>query len=172
MRLAACEFPKLFNCIALLAYFKSQEAAGSPLPLTGTVFISVADQDKARIVDAARKFAELGSKVKATNGTCKFLQAKGVPCELIYKIHEHQRTNVADEIKSRAIDLVINTPMGKTGAFDDAYIRQAAIKYKVPYLTTTSAAKAAVQGIAGARLGKAGVKSLQEYHSATGRPRT
>jgi carbamoyl-phosphate synthase large subunit len=151
-----------------LAYFKSQEAAGGPLPLNGTVFISVADKDKPEIVEICRKFAELGFKIKATNGTCKFLQKYNVPCELSYKIHEHQRPNIADEIKSRAIDLIVNTPMGKDGAFDDAYIRKAAIKFKVPYITTVSAAKAAVQGISGARMGRSGVKSLQQYHQEIG----
>ncbi len=84
--------------------------------------------------------------------------------ELSYKIHEHQRPNIADEIKSKEIHLIINTPIGKTSQFDDAYIRKAAIKYKVPYLTTAAAARAAVVGIAECRAGRAGVKSLQSYH--------
>ena len=95
----------------------------------------------------------------------KFLQEHGVPCEIVFKISEHYRPNIADEIKSKQIDLIINTPRGKTGAADGATIRKAAIKYKVPYVTTTSAAKAAVVGIAAARTGKAGVKSLQSYHA-------
>jgi carbamoyl-phosphate synthase large subunit len=148
-----------------LAYFKSQEAAGSPLPTKGTVFISVTNKDKPAVVETARKFAELGFRIKATNGTCKFLREKGVPCEQSYKVHEHQRPNIADEIKSKGIDLIINTPAGKTGASDDGYIRKAAIKYRVPYITTAAAAWAAVQGIAGARSGKAAVKSLQQYHT-------
>lgn len=147
-----------------LAYFKSQEAAGGPLPLKGTVFISVIDKDKPTILETARRFAELGFRLKATNGTCKFFQAHGVPCEPSFKISEHQRPNVVDEIKSKQIDLVINTPQGKTSSADDGYIRKAAIKFKVPYVTTTSAARAAVTGIAAARTGKAGVKSLQSYH--------
>ncbi|MBE0540168.1 MAG: carbamoyl-phosphate synthase large subunit [Verrucomicrobia bacterium] len=147
-----------------LAYFKSQEAALSPLPQHGTVFISVSDKDKPAIVDVARKFQQLGFRVKATNGTHKFLNAAGVKAELSYKIHEHQRPNIADEIKSREIDLIINTPTGKAGAMDDAYIRKAAIKYKVPYVTTTAAARASAQGIAECRAGKAAVKSLQSYH--------
>ena len=81
---------------------------------------------------------------------------------------EHQRPNIADEINSKAIDLIINTPKGKASAMDDAYIRKAAIKYKVPYVTTTAAARAAVAGIAAARSGKAGVKSLQRYHADLG----
>ncbi|HPC60783.1 MAG TPA: carbamoyl-phosphate synthase large subunit [Verrucomicrobiota bacterium] len=147
-----------------LAYFRSQEAAGSPLPLQGTVFLSVNDKEKPRLLETARKFAELGFRIKATNGTWKFLREHGVPCERSFKIHEHQRPDIVDEIKSRAIDLIINTPLGKTSAVDDGYIRKAAIKYKVPYLTTAAAARAAVLGIAAARSGKAAVKSLQDYH--------
>ena len=151
-----------------LAYFKSQEAAGSPLPLQGTVFISVTDKDKPIVLETARRFAELGFRLKATNGTFNFLQSQGVPCEVSFKISEHQRPNIADEIKSKQIDLIINTPRGKTSAEDGAYIRKAAIKYKVPYVTTTAAAKAAVAGIAAARTGKAGIKSLQSYHRDIG----
>ncbi len=147
-----------------LAYFKSQEAALSPLPQNGTVFISVTDKDKQAILDTARKFQELGFRIKATNGTHKFLTQQGVQAELSFKIHEHQRPNIADEIKSKEIDLIINTPMGKAGATDDGYIRKAAVKYKVPYMTTTAAAHAAVLGISECRTGKAGVKSLQSYH--------
>jgi carbamoyl-phosphate synthase large subunit len=151
-----------------LAYFKAEAAAQPPLPLQGTVFISVTDKEKPAIVDVARKFQELGFRIKATSGTHEFLQQKGVKSELSYKIHEHQRPNIADEIKSREIDLIINTPIGKASAFDDAYIRKAAIKYKIPYVTTTAAARAAALGIAESRAGKAGVKSLQSYHRDIG----
>jgi carbamoyl-phosphate synthase large subunit len=147
-----------------LAYFKAQEAATPALPLQGKVFLSVADRDKAAIVDVARKFLELGFRIKATQGTCLHLQQSGVACERSYKLHEHQRPNIVDEVKSKEIDLIINTPLGKASAFDDAYIRQSAIKYKIPYLTTVAAARAAVLGIAAARVGRSGVKSLQEYH--------
>ena len=147
-----------------LAYFKAQEAALSPLPLTGTVFISVSDGEKAAILQAAAKFRDLGFRIKATSGTHQFLSDHGVKSELSYKFHEPQRPNIVDEIKSKEIDLVINTPSGKTSQFDDAYIRKAAVKYKVPYLTTAAAARAAAVGIAECRAGRAGVKSLQSYH--------
>ncbi|MDH7503541.1 MAG: carbamoyl-phosphate synthase large subunit [Verrucomicrobiota bacterium] len=147
-----------------LAYFKAEEAAGPPLPLQGTVFISVADRDKPGVVGVARRFLELGFKIKATVGTMAMLQEHGIACERSYKYHEPQRPNVVDEIKSHAIDLVINTPSGKTSATDDAYIRQAAIKYKVPCVTTIAAANAAAVGIAAARVGQSTVKSLQAYH--------
>ena len=148
-----------------LAYFKAQEAAQPSLPLQGTVLISVTDKDKPGILDAARKFMELGFSIKATNGTHRFLQANGVKCGLSYKIHEPQRPNILDEIKSKEIQLIINTPIGKASAYDDGYIRKAAIKYKVPYVTTAAAARASVQGIIEYRRGRAAVKSLQQYHS-------
>ncbi|MBP1685005.1 MAG: carbamoyl-phosphate synthase, large subunit [Deltaproteobacteria bacterium] len=147
-----------------LAYFKAQQAAGGPLPLTGTVFISVTDKEKPGMVDVARAFQELGFRIKATTGTCQFLQEHGVKSELSFKIHEPQRPNIADEITSKGIHLIINTPIGKASQFDDAYIRKAAIKYRIPYLTTVAAARASVQGIAEYRNGRAGVKSLQRYH--------
>jgi carbamoyl-phosphate synthase large subunit len=148
-----------------LAYFKAQEAAQPALPLQGTVFISVTDKDKPAILDVARKFLELGFSIKATNGTCRYLQANGVKAGLSHKIHEPQRPNILDEIKSKEIHLIINTPIGKAGAHDDGYIRKAAIKYKVPYVTTAAAARASVQGIFEYRRGHAGVKSLQDYHA-------
>ncbi|MHB8907948.1 MAG: carbamoyl-phosphate synthase large subunit [Syntrophales bacterium] len=147
-----------------LAYFKAQEAAQSPLPLEGTVFISVSDGDKPFILEAARKFQELGFRIKATSGTCTFLRENGIKAELSYKVHEPNRPNIVDEIKSREIQLIINTPIGKMSATDDSYIRQAAIKYKIPYVTTTAAARASVVGIAEYRSGRAGMKSLQAYH--------
>ncbi len=148
-----------------LAYFKAQEAAQPALPLQGTVFISVADKDKAAILPVARQFQDLGFVIKATNGTCRFLQTNGVRAGLSYKIHEPQRPNILDEIMSKGIHLIINTPVGKASAFDDAYIRKAAIKHKIPYATTAAAARASAQGIAEYRRGRAGVKSLQSYHA-------
>jgi carbamoyl-phosphate synthase large subunit len=148
-----------------LAYFKAQEAAQSPLPLQGTVFISVTDRDKPAILDVARRFQELGFTLKATTGTCRFLQDHGLKVGLSYKLHEPQRPNILDEIKNKEIQLIINTPIGKAGAHDDGYIRKAAIKYKVPYMTTTAAARASAQGIHEYRKGRASVKSLQSYHA-------
>ena len=148
-----------------LAYFKAQEAAGPPLPTSGTVFISVTDADKSQILPIARRFQELGFTIRATDGTHYFLERNGVRNDLSYKLHEIKRPNIVDEITSREIALIINTPIGRASKFDDAYIRKAAIKHKVPYVTTTAAARAAVVGIAEYRLGRAGVRSLQEYHA-------
>jgi carbamoyl-phosphate synthase large subunit len=151
-----------------LAYFKAEEAAQPPLPAQGTVLISVTDADKPKLVDVARRFQELGFRLKATSGTCQYLQQHGIKAELSYKIHEHQRPNIVDEVKSRQIQLIVNTPSGKRSQFDDAYIRQTAIRYKIPYVTTVAAARASVLGIAEFRSGRAGVKSLQSYHCDIG----
>jgi len=147
-----------------LAYFKAQEAAQPALPQNGVVFLSVADREKPAMVETARKFQELGFKIRATQGTQDYLAQQGVQCELSTKIHELQRPNVEDEIRSGAIHLIINTPAGKASQFDDAYIRKAAVKYRIPYITTPSAAAASVQGIIEARRGQTAVKSLQQYH--------
>ncbi len=149
-----------------LAYFKAQEAAQPPLPTQGTVLISVADKDKAEILGVARKFKELGFRVKATNGTHAFLKQNGLEVELSHKLHELKRPDIVDEIKSQEIQLIINTPVGRQGKNDDAYIRQAAIKHKIPYVTTAAAARASVAGIAEYRLGRIGVQPLQYYHAA------
>jgi carbamoyl-phosphate synthase large subunit len=113
----------------------------------------------------ARRFAALGFRIRATRGTQEFLAARGVPSDLALKMHEG-RPNIADAITNREIQLVVNTPAGKLSAHDDSYIRKAAVKHKVPYITTMAAAAAAVQGIEALRGGTGGVKSLQEYHAA------
>ena len=106
---------------------------------------------------------ELGFKIKATQGTHQFLSDHGIESEFILKMHEG-RPNIVDGIMNREIQLVINTPIGKRSQYDDSYIRKTAIKYKIPYITTLAAASAAAKGIAAYRGGKAGVRSLQEYH--------
>jgi carbamoyl-phosphate synthase large subunit len=106
----------------------------------------------------------LGFDIKATRGTREFLASRDIRSDLILKIHEG-RPNIVDGIKNNEIDLVINTPSGKLSQYDDSYIRKAAIKYKVPYITTLAAATAAVKGIAAHRQAKSGVKALQSYHA-------
>ncbi len=146
-----------------LAFWKAQEAVAS-LPTDGTVLITVADDDRPAVGEVARQFADLGFKIKATTGTHDFLASKGIPSEPILKEHEG-RPNVTDAIKNGEIQLVINTPSGKLSKHDDSYIRKAAVKYKVPYITTLAAAMAAAKGVAAYRQGKSGVKSLQSYHA-------
>jgi carbamoyl-phosphate synthase large subunit len=148
-----------------LAFFKAQEATGLPLPSEGTVLITIVDEDKSAVLETARAFAKLGFKIKATEGTLRFLADKGVKSERVLKMHEG-RPNIVDAIKNAEIQLIINTPTGKSSKYDDSYIRKAAIKYKVPYITTPAAASAAVKGIAAHRTEPSAVKSLQSYHSA------
>jgi carbamoyl-phosphate synthase large subunit len=102
-------------------------------------------------------------KILATGGTLRFLNEHGIEAELIKKIYEG-RPNIVDAIKNGEINLVVNTPAGKLSEYDDSYIRKNAIKHKVPYITTTSAALAATKGIRERRNGEYRVKSLQEYH--------
>jgi carbamoyl-phosphate synthase large subunit len=147
-----------------LAFYKSQQAAKQELPLQGTVLITVTDEDKKNALKVAREFQKLGFRIKATEGTYKYLSQDGVKAEQILKMHQG-RPNIIDAIKNGEIQLVINTPVGRTSTHDDSYIRKAAIKYKLPYITTTAAAAAAVKGIAEARNGTAPVRSLQSYHA-------
>ena len=147
-----------------LAFLKSQEATKQALPLEGSVLITLADPDKSQGLDVAKRFEKLGFNILATEGTHKFLTDNGIKSEPISKQHEG-RPNITDAIKNGQIQLVVNTPVGKLGQHDDSYIRKTAIKYKIPYITTTAAALAAATGIAEG-IGKAPtVKSLQNYHA-------
>ena len=149
-----------------LAYFKSQEAAGSPLPTTpGKLLVSLSDKPE-EAVAVVQRFAQLGFEVIGTEGTIKFLASKGVKGSVIAKIGEG-RPDVLDAIKNREVKIIINTPSGRRDArADDSRIRQNAIKYKVPYLTTLAAAQAAVEGIGAAMSGLGEVRSLQSYHAS------
>ncbi len=147
-----------------MAYFKAQDAAQSRLPLSGTVLITVADKDKAAVIDVARRFQGLGFALMATGGTREALAAHGIPSQQVNKMHE-SRPHIADLIKNGDIQIVINTPRGKASKADDSYIRKAAIRYKVPYVTTVAAALAAAKGIEACKNSPAEVKSLQGYHA-------
>jgi carbamoyl-phosphate synthase large subunit len=146
-----------------LAYWKAQEAVNS-LPTKGTVLITVAERDRSSLIEVAKQFIKLGFKIRATTGTQIFLASHGVVSEHILKEHEGQ-PNITDAIENKEIQLVINTPSGKLSKYDDSYIRKTAIKYKVPYITSLTAALAAVRGIAAYSAGKTKVKSIQEYHA-------
>ncbi|MBA4394930.1 MAG: carbamoyl phosphate synthase large subunit, partial [Desulfobacca sp.] len=121
--------------------------------------------DRWGVIEVAKGFSDLGFKIKATEGTHKFLSSQGINSELVFKMHEG-RPNIVDGIKNREINLVVNTPSGKLSQYDDSYIRKAAIQYKIPYITTLAAAIAAVRGIAAVRQGHGSVRSLQSYHGA------
>lgn len=147
-----------------LAYFKAQEATQQSLPSSGTVLLTVSDQEKGGALEVARGFEKLGFRLIASEGTHKFLKEHGIATEKILKMHEG-RPNIVDAIKNGEIQLVVNTPAGRLSKYDDSYIRKAAIKYKVPYITTIAAAVAAVKGIAAFQKGHGRAKSLQRYHA-------
>jgi len=146
-----------------LAYWKAQEAV-SRLPTSGTVLLTVNENDHKPAFEIAQQFAALGFKIRSTAGTNAYLADRGLVTERILKEHEG-RPNITDAIKNKEIQLVINTPAGKLSKYDDSYIRKADIKYKVPYITTLTAASAAAKGIAAYLGGKSEVKSLQAYHA-------
>ncbi len=129
--------------------------------------MTIVDHDKADILDVAKQLVKLGFTIVATEGTHKFLAQNGVSSKHIKKVHEG-RPNIVDAIHNKEINLVINTPSGKSSKYDDSYIRKAAIKYKIPYITTAAAAKATAEGIKAshANKGEIKVKSLQSYHKA------
>jgi carbamoyl-phosphate synthase large subunit len=147
-----------------LAFYKSQEATQLPLPLEGTVLITVSDEDKSSTLKAAKELDKLDFHILATEGTHRLLSENGVKSERILKMHEG-RPNILDSIKNGQIQLVINTPSGKQSKYDDSYIRKAAIKYKIPYITTAAAAAATAKGIAAFRKKPGKIKSLQDYHA-------
>ena len=148
------------------AFFKAEEATQTKLPLSGTVLISVNDRDKAELAEVARGFLSCGFQIIATEGTYSALTAAGIPAQRVAKINEG-RPNVLDRITNGDVTLIVNTPLGKKGATDDSYIRKAAIKGRVPYVTTMAAAKATVEGIKAALDPETRqVKSLQEFHAA------
>ncbi|MBQ8634183.1 MAG: carbamoyl-phosphate synthase large subunit, partial [Lachnospiraceae bacterium] len=147
------------------AFYKAQEGTQSKLPLEGTVLISVNKKDKEEVVEVARSLANDGFKILATGGTCDILNANGVPATKVNKLAEG-RPNIKDLITNGKIDLIINSPVGKDSVTDDSYLRKAAIKAKVPYMTTVAAAKATADGIHYLKKhGGSEVKSLQELHS-------
>ncbi len=147
-----------------LAFYKAQEAAGQTLPRQGTILITVAETDRPAVLEVARQFARLGFKILATQGTQRFLTEQGIAAEPVLKLHEG-RPNIVDAIKNQEIQLIVNTPSGKLSKYDDSYIRKAAIRYKIPYITTLAGALAAARGIAAARERQFQVRSLQSYHA-------
>ncbi|MBU1566616.1 MAG: ATP-grasp domain-containing protein, partial [Proteobacteria bacterium] len=145
------------------AFFKAQEATQSILPLHGTVLFTIADRDKQAALEPVRRFRELGFTIMATEGTHRFLMEKGIETQVVFKLGLG-KPNLVDAIKGGQIHLLVNTPSGKKGSAESSDIRRAAIKHKIPYITTTAAAIAAAKGIAGIKEGEAKVRSLQSYH--------
>ncbi len=150
-----------------LAFIKAMQGAGQTLPDTGTVCISVNNEDKAQVLPIARDLAELGFDLVATRGTAAFLRAHGIECDVIYKVNEG-RPSLADEIVNRHIAMVINTPLGRESFFDDKAVRRAAMMASVPCITTITGAAAAVDAIRALRTEGLDVRSLQDYYASVG----
>ncbi|HJB17689.1 MAG TPA: carbamoyl-phosphate synthase large subunit [Candidatus Bariatricus faecipullorum] len=147
------------------AFYKAQEATQSRLPLEGTVLISVNRKDKAEVVEIARSFADDGFSIVATGNTYEMIREAGIPAERVNKLYEG-RPNILDMIANGQLDLIVNSPVGKDSVHDDSYLRKAAIKAKIPYMTTIAAARATAKGIRYVKEhGNGEVKSLQQLHS-------
>ncbi len=145
------------------AFAKAQIAAGNHLPAGGTVFISVRDEDKPEIASVAKELSKSGFKIIATSGTARHLNENGIQAEHVLKVMEG-RPNIVDRIKSREVDMVINTSFGEKSAADSYSIRRTSLDFGLPYFTTVAAAKAAAEGIKAMSKGGLKVKTLQEYH--------
>ena len=146
------------------AYYKAQEATQTKIALSGTVLISVNDRDKKEVVEVAKGFKECGFNIIATGGTADLLNEAGIEAKKTFKLKQG-RPNILDAITNNEVDIVINTPNDKEGADDDSYIRKAAIRKRVFYVTTMAGARATIEGIKAVKNGKGKtIKSLQEFH--------
>jgi carbamoyl-phosphate synthase large subunit len=148
-----------------IAFAKSQQAAGYHIPTSGTVFVSVNDFDKPGVLPHARAMHQMGLEIVATRGTAEYLNAHGVPAEMVYKVAEG-RPNVVDFIKDGRIAIVFNTPLGGESFYDDSAIRTSAVLHNVLVVTTLTATAATVQAIRALRERVTDVVSLQEIHQA------
>jgi carbamoyl-phosphate synthase large subunit len=146
------------------AFAKAQLGCNHFLPLEGAVFLSVNDRDKARLLPIAREFAELGFRIVATSGTVEYLAQHGVAADTVFKVNEG-RPNVVDLIKNGAIDLIVNTPLGRASFFDELAMRRAGVQYGITSITTLAGAAAAVEAIKALRSDTWTVRSLQEWHA-------
>ena len=147
------------------AFAKAQLSAGTPLPESGTLFISVNERYKAEAAQVARRFADLGFQLVATRGTATALEAAGLRCKVVFKVNEG-RPNAVDLLKAGAIQLVIYTATGALAFSDEKAIRRSAITFRVPCITTLSGARAAVEAIAARKREPIRVWSLQQIHEA------
>jgi carbamoyl-phosphate synthase large subunit len=145
-----------------LAFAKSQMAAGTELPTSGKVFLSVRDSDKKHIVGPARKLLEMGFMVITTGGTHEYLAEQGIMTQKITKISEG-RPNAIDLIKNGELALIINTPSRKGINTDEGRLRSTAVRFNLPMITTVTGAAAAVQAMAALQAGRWGVRALQDY---------
>ena len=147
------------------AFYKAQEATQSKLPLSGTVLFSVNDRDKKEVAEIAAEFHKAGFDIIATGRTCDLITEAGIPAKKVKKLSEG-RPCILDHINNGEVSLIINTPLGKDALSDDSYLRKAAIKAKVPYMTTMAAAKATADGLLYMKNNsQSEVKSIQELHA-------
>lgn len=146
-----------------ISFYKSQISAFNPLPTKGTVFISVKDEDKPKIVEIGRGFQKLGFKIVATKGTAEYLNRNAIPAKLVFKVREG-RPHIVDFIKSGEISLIVNTTFGAQSIRDSFSIRRSAINYGVPYFTTIEGAFSAVKAIEAKKIRGFEVKPLQDYY--------
>jgi carbamoyl-phosphate synthase large subunit len=144
------------------AFAKAQLAASNGLPLSGAILITVNDSDKESVTPIARRFQEMGFRLFATRGTASYLRARGIPVSSVFKVHEG-RPNCLDMIVNGDVQLLVNTPLGKHAQWDDYTLRQAAIRQRIAYTTTLSAASAACDAILSLKSRRQHVKSLQEW---------
>jgi carbamoyl-phosphate synthase large subunit len=147
-----------------IAFAKAQAASGFSIPTSGSVFISVNDFDKGGVLPQAQSLVQMGFHIFATRGTAEFLNAQGVPAEMVYKVNEG-RPNVVDLIKSRKLAILFNTPLGGESFYDDGAIRKSATLHGVLCVTTLTGAAATVQAIRALREQTMDVVSLQEIHA-------
>jgi carbamoyl-phosphate synthase large subunit len=145
-----------------LAFAKATLGAGMALPTSGRVVVSVNDRDKPTLVPIAERLAGMGFEILASEGTCAFLEARGVRARRVFKVNEG-RPDMVDLIKNGEVALLINTPLGRKSQYDDYALRRAALVHNVPYITTTSGAMAAAKGIAALRRGGVQVRALQDW---------
>jgi carbamoyl-phosphate synthase large subunit len=144
-----------------MAFAKAEISAGMSLPQSGTVIITVNDPDKPTVTPIARRLHDMGFRIMATEGTARYLRARGIPCDRVFKVNEG-RPNMVDHLITGDVALLVNTPLGKQSQYDDYATRRAAIQYGVPYITTMSAASAAADAISALRSRERTVRSIQE----------
>jgi carbamoyl-phosphate synthase large subunit len=148
------------------AYAKAQLGAGQNLPISGTVFISVIDADKKTVLPVATQYRDAGFDIMATQGTSQYLADHGIPNKAVNKVSVG-RPHVVDAIKNSEIQLIINTSIGGETRRDGYYIRRNALRYKIPYATTTAGGMAIFKAIETLRQKKMTVKTIQEYNAET-----
>ena len=151
------------------AFAKATMAAGEKVPVTGTVFLSLADTDKVDLLPIAKELVDLKFHLIATRGTAAALEGAGVPCQAVYKVNEG-RPNIVDYVKNAEVDLIINTPLGLDSRYDERAIRMAALEFNIPCITTSAAAQAAVRGIRALSDQDFRVRSVQEWHAEQAAP--